>query len=55
MIQQLKLFLRNMKFQLKNFVKAIKWFNDSLLDCYNTIKQFNKVEFRLPLKILTFK
>jgi len=31
-----------MKFQLKNFIKAIKRYDDSLLDCYNTIKQFKK-------------
>lgn len=42
MRKQLKLFLRNMKFQLKNFIKVIKRFNDSLLDCYNTIKQFKE-------------
>jgi len=42
MRKQLKLFLRNMKFQLKNSIKAIKRFKDSLPNCYNTIKQFKE-------------
>jgi len=42
MRKQLQLFLRNMKFQLKIFIKALKWFNDSLLDCYNTVKQIKE-------------
>jgi len=40
--KQLKLFLQNMKFQLKNFIKAIKGFNDPLSHCYKTIKQFKE-------------